>query len=131
GDDIAQALAYLGVKPQWDAGSNRVIGIEVVPLAKMERPRIDVTLRISGSFRDIFPAQIALFEMAVQRVAAQDEPEDWNPLAAARRAGADLSRIFGGAPGTYGAGAAEAILDSAWSSRADVAQAYMAASTHA
>src|SRR5690606_4583563 len=55
GDDIAQALAYLGVKPQWDAGSNRVIGIEVVPLAKMERPRIDVTLRISGSFRDIFP----------------------------------------------------------------------------
>lgn len=130
GDDIAQALAYLGVKPQWDAGSNRVIGIEVVPLAKMERPRIDVTLRISGSFRDIFPAQIALFEMAVQRVAAQDEPEDWNPLAAARRAGGDLSRIFGGAPGTYGAGAAEAILDSAWSSRADVAQAYMAASTH-
>jgi cobaltochelatase CobN len=131
GDDIAQALAYLGVRPQWDTASNRVTGIEIVPLAKMERPRIDVTLRISGSFRDIFPAQIALLEAAVHRVAAQDEPDDWNPLAAERRAGRDLNRIFGGAPGTYGAGAAEAILDRSGSSRADVAHAYLEASTHA
>jgi cobaltochelatase CobN len=131
GDDIAQALAYLGVRPLWDNASNRVTGIEVVPLAKMERPRIDVTLRISGSFRDIFPAQIALLELAVHRVAAQDEPDDWNPLVAERHAGRDLVRIFGGAPGTYGAGAAEEMLDRAGSSRADIAQAYLAASSHA
>ncbi|HYD15238.1 MAG TPA: cobaltochelatase subunit CobN, partial [Hyphomicrobium sp.] len=130
GDDIAQALAYLGAKPLWDHASNRVTGIEVIPMAKMERPRIDVTLRISGSFRDIFPAQIALFDLAVQRVAAQDEPDDWNPLAAARRAGRDLARIFGNAPGSYGAGAAEAVLDTTWSSREEIAQAYLAASTH-
>lgn len=131
GDDIAQALAYLGVRPQWDPASNRVIGIEVIPLAKMDRPRIDVTLRISGSFRDIFPAQIALLELAVRRVGAQDEPDEWNPLAAEHRAGRDLVRIFGNAPGAYGAGAAEAILDRDGATRADIAQAYLAASTHA
>ncbi len=131
GDDLAQALAYLGVRPVWDAGSNRVTGIEVLPLARLERPRIDVTLRISGLFRDIFQAQIALFDMAVRRVAARDEDDDWNPLAAARRRGEDLARVFGGAPGTYGAGTAETALDSVWMSRADLAAAYLAASSHA
>lgn len=131
GDDLAQALAFLGVRPQWDDGSNRVVGIEVLPIAKLERPRIDVTLRISGSFRDIFPAQIALFDLAVRRVAERDEPDDWNPLAAARRGGASLARIFGGEPGTYGAGAASAALDGAWGTRADLAAAYLEASSHA
>src|SRR5205085_238348 len=87
GDDLAQALAYLGVRPTWDTGSNRVTGIEVLPIARLHRPRIDVTLRISGLFRDIFETQIALFDMAVTRVAQLDEDDDWNPLAAARRKG--------------------------------------------
>ena len=131
GDDLAQALAFLGVRPKWDDGSNRVVGIEVLPIAKLDRPRIDVTLRISGSFRDIFPAQIALFDLAVRRVAERDEPDDWNPLAAARRNGTSLARIFGGEPGTYGAGAASAALDGAWGSRDELAAAYLEASSHA
>ncbi|AHB48208.1 cobaltochelatase [Hyphomicrobium nitrativorans NL23] len=130
GDDLAQALAFLGVRPQWDDGSNRVTGIEVLPIAKLDRPRIDVTMRISGSFRDIFPAQIALFDLAVRRVAERDEPDDWNPLAAARRKGESLARIFGGEPGTYGAGAASAALDGAWGARSDLATAYLEASSH-
>jgi cobaltochelatase CobN len=131
GDDLAQALAFLGVRPIWDSGSNRVTGIEVLPLAKLDQPRIDVTLRISGLFRDIFQAQIALFDIAVQRVAERDEEDEWNPLAHARRKGESLLRVFGGAPGTYGAGTAETVLDSAWTSRADLAEAYLAAGAHA
>ncbi len=107
GDDLAQALAYLGVRPVWDPASNRVTGVEVIPEPKLERPRIDVTLRISGLFRDIFASQIALFEMAVGLVAACREDEIWNPIAAAGRRGESLDRIFGSAPGVYGAAAAE------------------------
>lgn len=131
GDDLAQAMAYLGVRPKWDHGSNRVVGIDVLPMAKLDRPRIDVTLRISGSFRDIFPAQIALFDMAVQMVAARDEPDDFNPLATARRNGESLARAFGSAPGTYGAGAADVALDGSWTTRGDLARAYLGASSHA
>ena len=85
GDELAQALWYLGVKPVWDKASSRVTGIEILPLAALDRPRIDVTLRISGLFRDIFETQIALFDMAVRRVAALDEPAEDNPLAEAQR----------------------------------------------
>ncbi|HEY2874180.1 MAG TPA: cobaltochelatase subunit CobN, partial [Reyranella sp.] len=111
GDDLAQALAYLGVQPVWDKQSNRVTGIEVMPLATLDRPRIDVTLRISGLFRDIFETQIALFDLAVRRVADLDEDDGDNPLAMARRRGEDLARVFGGAPGSYGAQAADVALD--------------------
>ncbi len=131
GDDLAQALSYLGVRPTWDHASNRVTGIEVMLSARLDRPRIDVTLRISGLFRDIFQSQIALFDMAVARVAALDEDDEFNPLAAARRAGASLARIFGGGANVYGAGAAEVALDTTWATRGDLAQAYLAASTHA
>jgi cobaltochelatase CobN len=131
GDDLAQALAYLGVRPVWDGQSNRVTGVEVMPLASVDRPRIDVTLRISGLFRDIFASQIALFDLAVRKVAALDEDDADNPLAAARRAGADLARVFGGAPGSYGAQAADLALDGAWQTRADLGNTYLAAVTHA
>jgi cobaltochelatase CobN len=131
GDDLAQALAYLGVTPTWDPASGRVTGIEVMPLATLDRPRIDVTLRISGLFRDIFETQIALFDMAVRRVAELDEPDEDNPLAAARRAGADLARIFGSAPGSYGAQAADVALDGDWRTRADLGSVYLDAVTHA
>ncbi len=131
GDDLAQALAYLGVKPTWDAVSGRVTGIEVMPLATLDRPRIDVTLRISGLFRDIFEAQIALFDMAVRKVAALDEPAEDNPLAEALRRGEDLARVFGSAPGSYGAQAADLALDGDWRTRADLGEAYLATVTHA
>lgn len=131
GDDLAQALRYLGVKPTWDKASSRVTGIEIMPLATLDRPRIDVTLRISGLFRDIFEAQIALFDMAVRKVAALDEPAEDNPLAEAHRTGADLARIFGGAPGSYGAQAADTALDGQWRDRAELGEVYLAAVTHA
>ncbi|CCD94016.1 putative cobaltochelatase cobN subunit [Bradyrhizobium sp. ORS 375] len=125
GDDLAQALAYLGVRPRWDHNSNRVTGIDVLPLAVLDRPRIDATLRISGLFRDLFEAQIALFDLAVQTVAARDEDDADNPLAAARRRGESLARVFGGAPGSYGAVAADLALGMAWDSRARLGEAYL------
>jgi cobaltochelatase CobN len=131
GDDLAQALAYLGVRPVWDGQSNRVTGIEVMPLATLDRPRIDVTLRISGLFRDIFESQIALFDLAVRRVAELDEDDADNPLARARRRGEDLARVFGGAPGSYGAQAADLALDGQWQTREDLGKAYLSAVTHA
>jgi cobaltochelatase CobN len=131
GDDLAQALAYLGVRPVWDKQSNRVTGVEVMPLATLDRPRIDVTLRISGLFRDIFESQIVLFDLAVRRVADLDEDDPDNPLAAARRAGADLARVFGGAPGSYGAQAGDLALDGAWQTREELGRAYLAGVTHA
>ena len=82
GDDIAQALALIGAKPKWDPSSWRVTGFEIIPLAKLGRPRVDVTLRISGFFRDAFPAQIDLFDSAVRAVGALDEDERDNPIAA-------------------------------------------------
>jgi cobaltochelatase CobN len=130
GDDLAQAFAYLGVQPVWDKNSSRVIGVEVMPIATLDRPRIDVTLRISGLFRDIFETQIALFDLAVRRVAALDEDGSDNPLADAARQGGDLARVFGGAPGSYGARAGDLALDGEWKTRADLGEAYLAAVTH-
>ncbi len=130
GDDLAQAFAYLGVQPLWDKNSSRVTGIEVMPLATLDRPRIDVTLRISGLFRDIFETQIALFDLAVRRIAALDEEGADNPLTEAARRGADLARVFGGAPGSYGARAGDLALDGEWKTRADLGEAYLAAVTH-
>jgi cobaltochelatase CobN len=130
GDDLAQALHYLGAVPVWDAMSNRVIGVEILPLAGLGRPRIDVTLRISGLFRDLFETQIALFDLAVRQVAARDEDIADNPVAEASRRGDDLARIFGGAPGSYGAGVASVALDVPWTSRADLGRAALANVTH-
>ncbi|MDP2331705.1 MAG: cobaltochelatase subunit CobN [Reyranella sp.] len=131
GDDLAQAFAYLGVRPTWDKASSRVTGIEIMPLAVLDRPRIDVTLRISGLFRDIFETQIALFDVAVRRVAALEEDATDNPLAEAARQGADLARVFGGAPGSYGARAADLALDGVWTSRDELGEAYLSSATHA
>ncbi len=131
GDDLAQALAYLGVRPTWDDKSSRVTGIEVLPLAALDRPRIDVTLRVSGLFRDIFETQMALFDMAVQKVAALDEDAADNPFAEAWRLGSDLRRVFGGAPGSYGARAGDLALDGSWQTRDELGAAYLAATTHA
>lgn len=141
GDDIAQALALLGVRPQWDSASRRVTGFEILPTDLMDRPRVDVTLRISGFFRDAFPGLIDLFDSAVRAVAALDETADINPLAArvreeqktlmgdgldevsaARRAG---FRVFGSKPGAYGAGLQALIDEKGWETDQDLAQAYV------
>ncbi|MEM6620452.1 MAG: cobaltochelatase subunit CobN, partial [Pseudomonadota bacterium] len=125
GDDIAQALALMGVKPQWDASSRRVTGFEVMPLSVLGRPRVDVTLRVSGFFRDAFPQQIALVDSAARAVQALDEPDDQNPAAARARSGEDAHRVFGSKPGAYGAGLQALIDERLWSERGDLGAAYV------
>src|SRR3984957_5701408 len=130
GEEIAQGLALLGCRPIWDHASGRVTGVEVLPTAAMGRARVDITWRISGLFRDLFPAQIALIDAAVQAVAARDEDNDENPLAHARRigGGARPDRIFGNAPGTYGAGVEDSLCRDADTEA--IGSAYLAAASH-
>ncbi|SEW38566.1 cobaltochelatase CobN subunit [Cognatiyoonia koreensis] len=125
GDDIAQALALMGVKPQWDSANRRVTGFEILPQSVLGRPRVDVTLRISGFFRDAFPQLIALVDSAAQAVQQLDEPSELNPAAARARSGEDTARIFGSKPGAYGAGLQALIDERIWSDRSDFAEAYL------
>lgn len=125
GDDIAQALALMGVKPQWDNANRRVTGFEVMPLSVLARPRVDVTLRVSGFFRDAFPQQIALVDSAARAVQALDEPDDQNPAAARIRSGEDPHRVFGSKPGAYGAGLQAMIDERIWADKADLGEAYV------
>ncbi len=131
GEDIAHALALMGVVPLWDPASTRVTGFAITPQPKLDHPRIDVTVRISGAFRDTFPAQVGLLDAAARAVAALDEPEDCNEPAAARRRGETGARIFGAAPGRYGAAMADRALDGDWATRDELGAAYLAASSHA
>lgn len=147
GDDIAEALALLGVQPVWDGVSRRVIDFEILPIAVLGRPRVDVTLRISGFFRDAFPNLIDLFDSAVTAVADLEEPDDQNPLSAQvmqertfwQTQGLSLEmaeerslyRIFGSKPSAYGAGLQGLIESQNWNEESDLAQAYINWSAYA
>ncbi|WP_030521290.1 cobaltochelatase subunit CobN [Nocardia rhamnosiphila] len=132
GDDIAEVLALLGVRPVWDEASRRVTTLEVIDSAELGRPRVDVTVRISGFFRDAFPHVLALLDDAVRLVAELDEPAETNYVRAHTRA--DLAehgderrattRIFGSKPGTYGAGLLQLIDSKSWRTDDDLAQVY-------
>ncbi|NIJ13723.1 cobaltochelatase CobN [Saccharomonospora amisosensis] len=132
GDDAAEVLALLGVQPVWDEASRRVVGIEPIPLAELGRPRVDVTVRISGFFRDAFPHVIDLLDDAVRLVAGLDEPERDNFVAA--HVNADVAahgdrrhataRIFGSKPGAYGAGLLPLIDSGNWRDDSDLAEVY-------
>jgi len=142
GDDIAQALALVGVRPRWEPSTGRVVGFEILPASLLDRPRVDVTLRVSGFFRDAFANLIDLVNSAARAVAALDEAAEINPLAervtadraalvakgvpaaeAERRAGA---RVFGSRPGAYGAGLQTLIDERTWKDDTDLAEAYLA-----
>ena len=141
GDDIAQALALMGVRPRWEWTSGRVVGFEMMTLAELGRPRVDVTFRVSGFFRDAFPEQIDLIDSAARAVMALDEDEEDNPAAACHRAeaaalvatGQDAltagrragARVFGSKPGAYGAGLQAMIDERLWHDRADLANVYL------
>ncbi|MCP9231208.1 cobaltochelatase subunit CobN [Mesorhizobium sp. LMG 17147] len=132
GEEIAQGLALMGCRPQWDSATGRITGIEVLPPATLGRPRVDVTWRISGLFRDMFPTQIALIDAAANAVAARDEDDSENPLAASTRADGKISpRIFGTSPGTYGAGVEDLLSSGDWSAREEIGRAYLDATSHA
>ncbi|HXQ52596.1 MAG TPA: cobaltochelatase subunit CobN [Stellaceae bacterium] len=147
GDDVAQALALMGVRPRWEDRTGRVTGFEIMPAGVLGRPRVDVTVRVSGFFRDAFPNLVDLLDSAARAVAALDEPEDVNPLAAtvrgdrarleaagaapeeaARRAG---HRVFGSRPGAYGAGLQALIDERCWDGDGDLAAAYLAWGSYA
>jgi cobaltochelatase CobN len=147
GDDIAQALSLLGVRPTWTRENRRVSGLTVIPLPELGRARVDVVLRVSGFFRDAFPNLIHLFDEAVRLVAALDEPDDSNPIAARVRdeagrlvaSGVDAAtamdrasyRIFGSRPGAYGAGVLPLLDSGAWRDEADIAAVYTAWGSYA
>ncbi|MBB4039564.1 cobaltochelatase CobN [Microvirga flocculans] len=131
GEDIAHALALMGVRPTWDHASTRVTGFEIVPQPLLDRPRADVTIRVSGAFRDTFADQIALLDQAARAVAALDEDDEWNALAAARRRGEAPSRVFGSAPGTYGAGVSAQTLDGDWQTKSELGRTYLDNTSHA
>ncbi|MBD2337956.1 cobaltochelatase subunit CobN [Calothrix sp. FACHB-156] len=147
GDDIAEALALLGVRPVWDGAARRVVDFEILPLSVLGRPRVDVTLRISGFFRDAFPNMIDLFDSAVQAVATLDEPPEQNPLAAQVKQDTDFwqaegltseeaqmrsrYRIFGSKPGAYGAGLQGLMESHNWTDDQDLARAYINWSSYA
>ena len=141
GDDIAEVLCLMGVRPVWEERSGRVTGIELIPIEELQRPRIDVMLRISGFFRDAFPNIVHLVDRAVELVAEQKEPPEQNFLA--KHVSADISektaagidgeqaktlacyRIFGCRPGAYGAGVSDAIDSKNWKDEKDLAEIYV------
>lgn len=141
GDDIAQAFALMGVKPIWAPGSQRVVDIEVVPCMLLNRPRVDVTLRVSGFFRDAFPNVMRLFDTAVQAITSYEEPGGFNTIRenihqrqkTLETEGFDKShavreasyRVFGSKPGAYGAGLQGLIDERCWEKRDDLAEAYL------
>ena len=141
GDDVAQILSLLGVRPVWRQENRQLTGVEVIPLSELKRPRIDVTTRISGFFRDAFPQLIDLLDDAVNAVIVLDEPLTENFVRkhylaelgeligsglseqdASERAGL---RIFGAKPGSYGAGILPLIQERNWQTDADFAEAYV------
>ena len=129
GDDIAQALALMGARPTWEPATGRVTGFEILPLVMLGRPRVDVTLRISGFFRDAFPAQIDLLDSAARAIMGLDEAAAENPAAARFRAeGATFqagARVFGSKPGAYGAGLQAMFDEKLWRNRGDLAEAFL------
>ena len=127
GEEFAMALALIGVRPTWDEGSARVGGIEVIPLAEMNRPRIDVTLRVSGLFRDVFPTLSALFGLAVHTLSERDEAADHNPYVGR----SDLARVYGPRPGSFGLGMGDLVESYGPEGHQAAGEAWLAASAWA
>ncbi|WP_339112628.1 cobaltochelatase subunit CobN [Thioclava sp. GXIMD2076] len=125
GEEFAMALHLAGVKPVWDAGSERVSGVEILPLALLNRPRIDLTLRVSGLFRDVFPGLAQMFELACEALAQRDETPEDNPYLARS------PRVFGPKPGLYGLNMGGALEDYTEEGRALAGEAWLDASSHA
>lgn len=132
GEEVAQGLALMGARPVQDPATGRVTGIDILTPASLGRPRVDVSFRISGLFRDMFTPLIALLDAATRAIAARDEAPGDNPLSETASAeGKAPQRIFGSAPGTYGAGIEERLADGEWREREDLGRLYLDATSHA
>ncbi len=141
GETVAQVLAMMGVEPVWtDAG--RIDGVDPIPLEELDRPRIDVTTRVSGLFRDAFPAAAGVIHDAVDAVVDLEEPhemnyvkkhveeeaetlEDEEGLEADEARDAVIDRVFTTKPGGYGAGTNKAVDEGNWDDRSDLASVYV------
>lgn len=126
GEEFAMALHLMGVRPVWDPGSERVSGLEIIPITELEQPRIDVTLRVSGLFRDVFPTLTSLFNQAVRVLSQRDEAPDWNPFVTGA-----APRVYGPRPGSFGAGIGTHIGDYSEAARKAAGEAWLAASAWA
>ncbi|MEC7189494.1 MAG: cobaltochelatase subunit CobN, partial [Pseudomonadota bacterium] len=127
GEEFAMALHLLGVRPVWTEGTERVSGFEILPLPLLDRPRIDVTLRVSGLFRDVFPSLSGLYQQAVEALAERPETPDWNPYMVS----SEIARIYGPAPGSYGLGMSAAAEQFSDTGRQAAADAWLEASSYA
>ena len=127
GEEFAMALHLVGVRPVWAEGTERVSGFEILPLPLLDRPRIDVTLRVSGLFRDVFPSLSGLYQQAVEALAQRLETPDWNPYMAS----SEIARIYGPAPGSYGLGMGTALEQFSDAGRQIAADAWLEASSYA
>jgi cobaltochelatase CobN len=127
GEEFAMALHLLGIKPVWADGSERVSGFEILPLITLDRPRIDVTLRVSGLFRDVFPTLSNLYQQAIDALSKREESSDWNPYTS----GAESTRVYGPAPGSYGLGMGSAPEQLSDTGRQVAAEAWLEASSYA
>ena len=127
GEEFAMAMHLLGVRPVWTDGTERVSGFEILPLALLDRPRIDVTLRVSGLFRDVFPTLSSLYQQAIEALADRPETPDWNPYMTATA----KARVFGPAPGAYGLGMGAAADQMSEAGRQAAADAWIEASSYA
>ena len=125
GEDICQILFLMGIKPVWDGATRKVIDLEVIPISILSRPRVDITIRISGMFRDSFPQLIDILSRAINLISQLDENIKENPLAHDFKINKYNYRIFGSAPGSYGAGLQELISNSSWNDNDDLADAYL------
>ena len=125
GEEVCQILALMGVKPLWDGPTRKIVDLEIIPMTVLSRPRVDVTLRISGMFRDAFPQLINLISKAVNLIANLNEDKHQNPLAFEYKKNKSINRIFGSKPGSYGAGLQELISNSSWQNNKDLADAYI------
>ncbi|APE44954.1 cobaltochelatase subunit CobN [Sulfitobacter alexandrii] len=122
GEEVAMAMHLAGLSPKWDTGSERVSGFEILPLTMLDRPRIDVTLRVSGLFRDVFPGLSQLFEAGSAALAERAEAPDMNPYLTR------TPRVFGPKPGLYGMNMEAAMLDYSDAGRAAAGEAWLKAS---
>ncbi|ELR99609.1 cobaltochelatase subunit CobN [Gloeocapsa sp. PCC 73106] len=141
GEDVAQVLALLGVRPIWEGINGRVVDFEVLAASGLGRPRVDVTVRVSGFFRDSFPNLLNLLYQAIEAVVNLKEEKNINPLAAKARQEQEFwqnqgltaeqaqersrYRIFGSKPGAYGAGLQGLIESQNWTDTEDLARAYL------
>ena len=125
GEEVSQILALMGLQPIWDGPSRRIIDLEIIPLNILNRPRVDITIRISGLFRDAFPQLIKLIYKGQSILANINEPYDMNPYALLKKENKPISKIFGSAPGAYGAGLQELISYGKWEEKSDLVDSYI------